>query len=83
MGWHSDAEKALKENGSIASISFGQERKFNFKHKVTQEKVTVQLENGSLLVMKGSTQRHWLHQLPVSKKATGLRINLTFRTILK
>jgi alkylated DNA repair dioxygenase AlkB len=81
MGWHSDAEKALKKNGSIASISLGQERKFNFKHKATQEKVSILLENGSLLVMKAPTQSHWLHQLPVSKKTNGLRVNLTFRFI--
>lgn len=83
MGWHSDAEKALKKDGSIASISLGQERKFNFKHKVSQEKVSVLLENGSLLIMKAPTQSHWLHQLPVSKKTNGIRINLTFRCIVE
>lgn len=81
MGWHSDAEKDLKKDGSIASISFGEERKFHFKHKVTQEKVSIVLEHGSFLVMKAPTQKNWLHQLPVSKKANGIRINLTFRSI--
>jgi alkylated DNA repair dioxygenase AlkB len=81
MAWHSDAEKDLKKDGAIGSMSFGAERKFNFKHKETKETVAVMLEHGSLLVMKGTTQTHWLHQLPTSKRITRPRINLTFRTI--
>jgi alkylated DNA repair dioxygenase AlkB len=81
MGWHSDAEPELKPNGAIASISFGAERKFNFKHKITKEKKQIILHHGSLLVMKGTTQRFWLHQLPPSKLIKDFRINLTFRTI--
>ena len=81
MGWHSDAEKDLKKNAAIASISFGAERKFIFKHKKSAETISLTLENGSLLVMKGSTQTHWLHRLPPMKKVNNLRINLTFRTI--
>jgi alkylated DNA repair dioxygenase AlkB len=81
MGWHSDAEPELKPNGAIASISFGAERKFNFKHKITQEKKQIILQHGSLLVMKGTTQQFWLHQLPPSKLIKDIRINLTFRTI--
>lgn len=82
MAWHSDAEKDLKKEGAIASLSFGAERKFGFKHKVTQEKIYIVLEHGSLLVMKGSTQRHWLHRLPPMKRIVTPRINLTFRTIV-
>lgn len=81
MGWHSDAEKDLKRNGSIASLSFGAERKFVFKHKSSKEKVSVLLEHGSLLEMRGETQLHWLHRLPPTKKILEPRINLTFRTI--
>lgn len=81
MAWHSDAEKDLKKNGAIASVSFGAERKFSFKHKGTKEVVSVQLENGSLLVMKGECQTHWLHRLPPTLKVSTPRINLTFRTI--
>ena len=82
MAWHSDNEKNLKSNGSIASLSFGATRKFSFKHKKSKEKVSVFLEHGSLLVMKGETQRHWLQMLPTSKKIFGPRVNLTFRTII-
>lgn len=82
MAWHSDAEKHLKKNGAIASLSFGAERKFAFKHKITKETVYLQLEQGSLLVMKDETQTHWLHRLPPSKKINKARINLTFRTII-
>lgn len=81
MGWHSDAEKDLKKNSAIASVSFGAERKFVFKHKETKETISLNLENGSLLIMKGSTQKHWLHRLPPTKKVDSARINLTFRTI--
>ena len=83
MAWHSAGEKDLKKNGAIASLSFGAERKFSFKHKVEKTNVSLVLEHGSLLVMKGTTQTHWLHRLPPTKMASKPRINLTFRTIEK
>ena len=79
MGWHCDNEKEIIANSSIASLSIGASRKFSFKHKVTKETISIQLENGSLLEMKGTIQSHWLHALPKSKKITESRINLTFR----
>jgi len=82
MGWHSDAEKELKKDGAIASLSFGAERKMVFKHKLTKEKRELQLEHGSLLLMEGTIQSHWLHSLPPMKKVTKPRVNLTFRTIV-
>lgn len=82
MAWHSDGEKDLRKNGAIASLSFGAERKFCFKHKKSGEKIDVLLEAGSLLVMKGETQTHWLHRLPPTTKVHQPRINLTFRTIV-
>ena len=83
MAWHSDGEKDLKKNGAIASLSFGAERKFGFKHKQTKESVYVTLKHGSLLVMKDTTQTNWLHRLPPTKLVTKPRINLTFRMIVK
>ncbi len=83
MAWHSDDEKTLGENSAIASFSFGAERKFSFKHKQTKETVSMMLEHGSLLVMKGTTQTHWLHCLPKSKRITTPRVNLTFRTMIR
>ncbi len=82
MAWHSDDEKSLNKNATIASVSFGAERYFAFKHKKTNEKVKLFLENGSLLVMKDETQTHWLHQLPKTTKIKTPRINLTFRTMV-
>ena len=79
MAWHSDAEKELKRDGAIGSLSLGAVRKFSFKHKQTKETVSQLLEHGSLLVMKGATQIHWLHRLPPTKKVYTPRINLTFR----
>lgn len=81
MAYHSDGEKDLKENGAISSVSFGAERKFSFKHKTSKELVSINLEHGSLLMMKGTTQKHWRHRLPTTKKVTAPRISLTFRTI--
>ncbi|MGL4632237.1 MAG: alpha-ketoglutarate-dependent dioxygenase AlkB family protein [Leadbetterella sp.] len=81
MAWHSDAEKDLKKNGAIGSLSFGAERKFAFKHKQTKETVSLVLEHGSLLVMKDTTQTNWLHRLPPTTRIRSPRINLTFRTI--
>ena len=82
MAWHSDDEKELAPCATIASLSFGAERKFSFKHKRTQETTSLMLEHGSLLAMRDTTQLHWLHSLPKAKKITTPRINLTFRTIL-
>lgn len=81
MAWHSDGEKDLKKNGAIASLSFGAERKFGFKHKTTKETIYLVLANGSLLVMKDTTQTNWLHRLPPTTLVKRPRINLTFRTI--
>src|SRR5918911_1442957 len=84
MGWHSDDEESLgKDNNTIASLSFGAERKFSFKHKQTKQTVSLVLEHGSLLIMKGATQSNWLHSLPKSINITRPRINLTFRTIIR
>lgn len=83
MGWHSDDEKELRKDGAIASISLGAERKFDFRHKKSKEKVSLTLEHGSLLVMKGITQTNWQHRLTVSKKIVSPRVNLTFRMIEK
>ncbi len=79
MGWHSDNEKEIITNSSIASLSLGASRKFSFKNKETKESVSIELANGSLLEMKGSVQTHWWHALLKSKKVTDARINLTFR----
>jgi alkylated DNA repair dioxygenase AlkB len=82
MAWHSDAEKDLKKNGAIGSMSFGAERKFMFKHKQSKETIGVKLEHGSFLIMKDSTQSHWLHRLPPTTRVTTPRVNLTFRTMV-
>ncbi|MBX2915381.1 MAG: alpha-ketoglutarate-dependent dioxygenase AlkB [Cyclobacteriaceae bacterium] len=82
MAWHSDDEKTLGHHSAIASLSLGAERKFSFKHKRTKDTVSIVLEQGSLLVMKGATQINWLHRLPPTKKVKTPRINLTFRTIV-
>ncbi len=82
MGWHSDNEKELVANATIASLSLGSNRKFSFKHTKTGEMVSLTLRHGSLLLMKGEIQDHWKHQLPKTKKSIGARINLTFRTVI-
>lgn len=82
MAWHADDEKELLNNGSIASLSLGAERKFLFKHKISQETVSIMLEQGGLLEMKGEIQDYWLHRLPPVSKVATARINLTFRTIV-
>jgi len=79
VSWHSDDEEALGKITTIASISFGAERIFSFKHKTTKETKSIALASGSLLVMKDKTQVHWLHSIPKTKKVTTPRINLTFR----
>ncbi|RIA10368.1 alkylated DNA repair dioxygenase AlkB [Flavobacteriaceae bacterium MAR_2010_72] len=81
-GWHADNEKELGKNPVIASLSLGEARWFHFKHRtISDQKYKLLLESGSLLIMKGSMQHHWLHQIPKTKKVVGERMNLTFRTI--
>ncbi len=81
-GWHADNEKELGENPAIASITLGQERYFHLKHRTQKElKHKLLLEHGSLLLMQGKTQHHWLHQIPKTKKIIKERINLTFRVV--
>ena len=81
-GWHADNEKALGTNPVIASLSLGERRPFHFKHRhLKEERHKLNLDHGSLLIMKGEMQHHWLHQIAKTKKQIGERINLTFRTL--
>jgi alkylated DNA repair dioxygenase AlkB len=81
-GWHADNEKELGTNPIIASVSFGTERIFQLKHNTIPDlKQNILLEHGSLLLMKGTTQHFWKHQIPKTAKQIGSRINLTFRVI--
>lgn len=81
-GWHADNEKELGKAPVIASVSFGATRAFHLKHRTRKElKRKVELTHGSLLVMQGDTQTHWLHQIPKTKKTVSERINLTFRVV--
>lgn len=81
-GWHADDEKELGRNPIIASVSFGAERFFHLRHNTDpDQKLKILLEHGSLLLMKGTTQHFWKHQIPKTAKPVGTRINLTFRSI--
>lgn len=82
VAWHADDEKSLSNPINIASISIGAEREFQFKSKHNpDDKDEIKLTHGSLLVMHDPLQQNWLHQIPVRKKVTEPRINLTFRYI--
>lgn len=83
MGWHSDDEPELGENPLIASISFGQTRRFLLRHRhdKTLPKLEIPLNHGSLLIMAGQTQHYWQHHIPKTAKSVGERVNLTFRKI--
>jgi alkylated DNA repair dioxygenase AlkB len=83
MAWHSDDEKELGQNPVIASLSLGAPRELRFKHKLTRQTLSIRLEDGSLLLMKGATQHHWLHSLVKSRNVATARVNLTFRTVFK
>jgi alkylated DNA repair dioxygenase AlkB len=83
LSWHQDDEPELGEDPVIASVSFGATRSFQFRYKPDKnvDKVSVALTHGSLLIMKGPTQRFWMHQVPKTSKHVDPRINLTFRVI--
>ena len=83
MGLHADDEKELGRNPVIASVSLGATRKFRLKHIFDKSlKLDIDLEPGSLLIMKGTTQHFWKHELPKTSLITGSRINLTYRKIM-
>lgn len=82
ISWHSDDEKELGTNPTVASLSLGGERTFQIRHKTTKEKQSMVLNNGSLIVMGGTMQHHWQHCVPKTTKPIAARINLTFRNIL-
>ena len=83
VSWHADDEKGLGINPLIASVSLGATRRFDLKHKTDpDEKLQLELAPGSLVIMKGALQHNWLHQIPVQKRITASRINLTYRTIV-
>ena len=81
MGWHSDDEWEMGVNSVIASIS--RSRKMKFRHRFDSQvsKFTLDLTKGSLLIMAGTTQKFWQHEIPKTKKLVGERLNLTFRFI--
>lgn len=81
LGWHADDEPELGPAPVIASASFGAPRRFLLRPKRGGASVPIVLEPGSLLVMRGLTQRHWLHSVPPTRRPVGPRINLTFRRI--
>ncbi len=82
ISWHTDAEPELGKNPLIASVNFGDTRKFQLRHINTKEKLEIELSHGSLLIMQGELQHFWQHQVPKTKEIKKERINLTFRVII-
>jgi alkylated DNA repair dioxygenase AlkB len=83
VAWHSDNETELGKQPIIASISFGQVRRFDIRHKRDHDrKFSIRLENGSMLLMKGDLQQHWEHRIAKSTTPLKPRVNLTFRIIV-
>ncbi len=84
MGWHRDNERELGRLPVIASVSFGAVRAFQIRpYKSKTTPLSMHLDNGSLLLMKGDMQTYWEHQLPKSRQCSGTRINITFRKVLE
>ncbi|WP_243647236.1 alpha-ketoglutarate-dependent dioxygenase AlkB family protein [Aestuariirhabdus litorea] len=82
VGWHADDEPELGINPCIASLSLGATRRFHLRHREhTEQRLSLELGHGALLVMSGPMQHHWRHQIPKTRRPVGPRINLTFRSI--
>lgn len=82
MGWHSDDEPELGTNPVIGSLSLGGTRRFMLRHRFEKGlKHQLELTSGSFLLMQGTTQHYWQHQVPKTKRPVSPRINLTFRVI--
>jgi alkylated DNA repair dioxygenase AlkB len=83
MGWHADDERELGPNPVIASVSLGAARRFKLRHRVIKDAaLTLDLEHGSLLLMAGATQHHYVHSVPKTARVVAERINLTYRCVL-
>jgi alkylated DNA repair dioxygenase AlkB len=82
VGWHSDNEAGLGNCATIASLSLGGERRFQFRHRKTKQTITLGLRMGHWLIMAGDTQCFWVHQVPKSAAAVAPRVNLTFRHMI-
>jgi alkylated DNA repair dioxygenase AlkB len=82
VGWHSDNEPELGEQPFIASLTFGAERQFEFRHKKSSENGRLLLRSGALLIMQTDFQHYWLHRVPIDQTVTERRINLTFRKVM-
>lgn len=80
IGWHADDEHDLVPNAAIASVSFGATSRFDFRH-FDVEKLSINLEDGSVLIMARELQQYWKHQIPRERKIKEPRINLTFRVM--
>ncbi|HEY3834272.1 MAG TPA: alpha-ketoglutarate-dependent dioxygenase AlkB [Acidimicrobiia bacterium] len=82
VAWHADDEPELGIEPVIASVSLGATRRFHMRHRTIADcRLNVELTHGSLLVMRGPTQHHWMHQVPKTAKPVGARINLTYRLV--
>lgn len=83
LGWHADDEPELGPEPVVASVSFGAARRFLLRPRGAAGRASVPLilEPGSLLLMRGPTQRHWRHALPPTRRRVGPRLSLTFRRI--
>jgi alkylated DNA repair dioxygenase AlkB len=81
IGWHADDERDLVPGAAIASVSFGATRRFDLRHRDGGQ-LSLDLEDGSVLLMVGELQQHWKHQIPVQRKIKAPRINLTFRVMM-
>ena len=82
ISWHTDAEAELGQNPIIGSVNFGATRTFQLRHKLTHEKIEIDLGHGTALIMQGELQHFWQHQVPKTTKPVRDRINLTFRNII-
>ncbi|PWB23615.1 alpha-ketoglutarate-dependent dioxygenase AlkB family protein [Flavobacterium sp. HTF] len=81
VGWHSDKENNPGKDPIIASVTFGETRIFRLRHKFRKDiaQVEIPLHHGSFLLMAGTTNSFWQHQVPKTARNVLPRINLTFR----
>lgn len=85
VGWHSDKTSSINKNMNIASVTFGETRMFRLRHKFRKDirQVEIPLHHGSFLLMAGTTNSFWQHQVPKTSRAVLPRINLTFRQVMR
>jgi alkylated DNA repair dioxygenase AlkB len=82
VSWHRDKERHWGPEPLIGSLTLGAARIFQLRNTEDKKVIrSIELTPGSLLIMRGASQRCWEHRVPKTAKRIGPRLNITFRVL--